>query len=225
MELIHLKKIVLEDITLQVKKGEKVAILGKNGSGKTTLLKIISGVLKQNSGSIEIEENKSQIDEICIINANDRSFFWRLTVRENLYFFYTLSKDKFENKLKEVCRLLRIEHLLKSRYMTLSSGEKKKIQLARSLMREPKILIMDEALSSLDINTKNIFLSELDNLLNLGLLDAILFTSHSDEEIINFADRFVFLKNGKISKSLKNPRSLTANDFVKLLVEIGRAHV
>ena len=78
------RKTVLKNISFSAKKGDSIAIVGKNGCGKTTLLKIIAGVLQQDNG---LMRSIYSSDEISIVNANDRSFFWRLSVLENLKFF------------------------------------------------------------------------------------------------------------------------------------------
>lgn len=154
--------IALDDVSLDIHRGEHYGLVGRNGSGKTTLLKIMASLLHPTRGSVSVAGYDSVRDEravrSCIgyVPADERSFFWRLTCRENLLFFGRLyglnSKTVLERSLN-LARILDIEEYLPKRFDTLSSGKKQLISIIRGMLREPVLLIVDEPTRSLDIVT------------------------------------------------------------------------
>ena len=162
---------VIKDISFSINKGDRLAILGHNGSGKTTLLKILFGSIYPDSGSVKWRTKnlnlEGQLKSISsFLNNNDRSFFWRLSVRENLKYFNSLNDismilEDVEGRYKD----LSINDYLDTTFMNLSAGQKKKIALFRGLIKNPEIIFFDEFTDSLDINNqielKNLIKKEL----------------------------------------------------------------
>ena len=194
------KKIsVFKNISFEIKKKDCIALIGPNGSGKTTLLKLISGLIIPDAGSITYSDgNPIDSSKISMVNSNDKSFFWRLSVRENLKFFCSLSNNNSLKKIKEILILLDIFDKIDSPFMSLSYGERKKISIARALLNNSKILLLDEITNSLDINSKKIVISTLKDLLKKNHLDLIIFATHSLDEIVRLSNRFLFLKDKAI---------------------------
>ncbi len=193
------KKTILKDISFNAKEGDCIALLGKNGCGKTTLLKLISGVLASDKGLITNNfDMPLNFSQISMVNSNDRSFFWRLSVEENLKFFCSLSNKNSLEKIKETLILLDILDKIDFPFMSLSQGERKKVSIARALLNNSKILLLDEITNSLDINAKRIVISTLKDLLKKNHLHLIIFATHSLDEVVRLSNRFLFIKDKSI---------------------------
>lgn len=211
------RKIILKGVNFNAESGDCIALLGKNGCGKTTLLKLISGLLSSDEGSVK--NNFNQLldpSQIAMVNSNDRSFFWRLSVNENLKFFCSLSNKNSLKKIKETLSLLEIPEKINFPFMSLSYGERKKISIARALLNGSKILLLDEITNSLDISAKKIVVSTLKNLLRTKRLQLIIFATHSLEEVVNFSNRFIYIKNNSIFMDQKVNKDTQVSDIEKL---------
>ena len=199
-----LNRKVLSNLNLSIEEGDCISLLGSNGSGKTTLLRIISGLLRQDKGNI-ILNDKIDPSEIALLNNNDRSFFSSLTVFENLDFFQGFySKDSKKRKLEIIENLNNIcmSDLINTPYGYLSSGEKKKIAVIRAILRNPKILLLDEYASSLDFESRAFFKNLFKELLSSKKILGILQVTHVLDDINEFSNKVFFLKDGEISKML-----------------------
>ncbi len=193
------KKTILKDISFNAKEGDCIALLGKNGCGKTTLLKLLSGLLTLDKGSITNNfDTPLDFSQISMVNSNERSFFWRLSVKENLKFFCTLSNKDSLEKIEQTLILLDLFDKIDLPFMSLSYGERKKISIARALLNNSKILLLDEITNSLDISAKKIVISTLKDLLKKNHLQLIIFATHSLDEVVRLSNRFLFIKNKAI---------------------------
>lgn len=211
------RKTILKDLTFNAKEGDCIALLGKNGCGKTTLLKLISGVLTLDKGSITNNfDMPLDFSQISMVNSNDRSFFWRLSVEENLKFFCSLSNKNSLEKIKETLILLDIFDKIDFPFMSLSYGERKKISIARALLNDSKILLLDEITSSLDISAKKIVISTLKDLLKKNHLKLIIFATHSLDEVISLSNRFLYIKNKTIFTSQRVNEKTLVSDIERL---------
>ena len=155
----RIKKIdVIKNISLIANNKDTVGIVGRNGSGKTTLMKILFGALKPDKGNIYFNGSENEYQKnrkkFSLFNNNERSFFWRLTVRENLEYFSTLSEHNNRLDFTEIIKSISLDNLMDKPFYALSSGEKKKVALIRGLLKEPQLLIFDEFTQSLDMNSK-----------------------------------------------------------------------
>ncbi len=211
------RKTILKDLTFNAKEGDCIALLGKNGCGKTTLLKLISGVLTLDKGSVTNNfDMPLDFSQISMVNSNDRSFFWRLSVKENLKFFCSLSNKNSLEKIKETLILLDIFDKIDFPFMSLSYGERKKISIARALLNDSKILLLDEITSSLDISAKKIVISTLKDLLKKNHLQLIIFATHSLDEVISLSNRFLYIKNKTIFTSQRVNEKTLVSDIERL---------
>ena len=211
------RKTILKDLTFNAKEGDCIALLGKNGCGKTTLLKLISGVLTLDKGSITNNfDVPLDFSQISMVNSNDRSFFWRLSVKENLKFFCSLTNKNSTKKIKETLILLDIFDKIDFPFMSLSYGERKKISIARALLNDSKILLLDEITSSLDISAKKIVISTLKDLLKKNHLQLIIFATHSLDEVISLSNRFLYIKNKTIFTSQRVNEKTLVSDIERL---------
>ena len=211
------RKTILKDLSFDAKEGDCIALLGKNGCGKTTLLKLMSGVLTLDEGSITNNfDVPLDFSQISMVNSNDRSFFWRLSVEENLKFFCSLSNKNSIEKIKETLILLDIFDKIDFPFMSLSYGERKKISIARALLNDSKILLLDEITSSLDISAKKIVISTLKDLLKKNHLQLIIFATHSLDEVISLSNRFLYIKNKSIFTSQRVNEKTLVSDIERL---------
>jgi ABC-type multidrug transport system ATPase subunit len=195
--------VAIEGINLSLEKGETLAIMGKNGAGKTTLLKIIVGLLKEDSGKIEVFGNPPEAEEtkkvIGFAQSDERSFYYRLSVRDNLFFFGQLwgKNPKFlKKKIGELAEILKIDSFIDEVFFELSSGMKQKVSIARALLHDPKILLLDEPTRSLDLVAQE----EVKNILKSEYLKekTLIVSTHKTEEAKDIAERSIILKEGKI---------------------------
>lgn len=192
----------LSDISFELKRGDCLGILGANGSGKTTLLKILFGSVFPTKGEISYN-NKLVSPDVglrrysSLFHNNDRSFFWRLTVRENLRYFGSLEGEKNSNIWLKDFSLLNIDSLLDVKFMHLSAGQRKKVALYRGLLKNPNILFFDEFTESLDLENQMNF-ELLVKHLRKNMNKTVVWVTHSLEEIKNLCNKVIILSNGKI---------------------------
>jgi len=177
---------VLEDFNFQFLPNIPYIITGKNGSGKTTLLKLISGVLLPNKGEITIDK----AERLGFVSSNERSFFGRLTAYENLEFFGNIdgiNQQKIQNYIKESGDVFNFEKFKNKKFIHMSSGQKKKLAIMRAMLKEPKILILDEPFNFLDEHSKQ----KLSLILNSKIKNKgtyLIIASHDD--ISNYFESF-----------------------------------
>lgn len=204
------EKLILKEIDLEVDHRDFLAISGQNGSGKTTLIKILTGELKKQAGSIKILgedieniDNFSQIGYVPQLSeSNDITF--PLTCFEyvilNLYrefnFFKRPSKDSVR-KTHEVFKRLNIESLKDRPFNKLSGGQQQRVMIARALVANPEILILDEPTVGIDQKSKEEFLEILGHL-NKRHDITILIISHEMDLIDHFVNKTIVLKEGRL---------------------------
>src|SRR6056297_48364 len=205
MSIIKLKNIstpyCLKNINFEIEPGEFIVLLGSSGAGKSTLLNIISGL---NNYSGEVFYNNQNINKIQTEKRNigylmqDIHLFSHMKVYDNIAFGLkarSYPKDKTNKKVEEMLSLLKIQNL-KNRYpKDLSGGEKQRVGLARALITEPKTLLLDEPLSSLDPKTAKEIRQELVKLHEYLKLTTILVT-HNFLEAKALADKIIILSEG-----------------------------
>ena len=200
------------NISLDINSGEFLALQGKSGSGKTTLFRIIAG-LEKAKGEIVVDKKVWQNEKISLppqkreigFVFQDYALFENMTVLENLLF---VKKDiKLANHLLKITEL----ETLKNRYpANLSGGQKQRVSLARAMMKKPKILLLDEPLSALDMDMRLKLQNEVRALHNEFGTTTIM-VSHDIAEIYKLADRLAVIENGKIVR-LENIKSLINSD-------------
>ncbi|MFC1514687.1 ABC transporter ATP-binding protein [Candidatus Omnitrophota bacterium] len=206
----------LNDVSLTLKQGDTLAVLGPNGAGKTTLLKIISTLILPDKGKVKVNGLTVGIDDhnikasIGLVSSEERSFYWRLTGRQNLEFFaafYGLNKQKTNAKIDQLLRVFKIDYENK-RFDSYSTGMKRKLALARALLHDPKLILFDEPTKSLDYNSSEDLRNVIKKLTEQG--KTILFTTHNIEESQKICNLFMFLHKGKIA-GLGTKEELTRN--------------
>ena len=195
----------LKSIDLSIPAGEIFVLLGPNGSGKTTLIKSLCGLLLPSHGSTSlmgfdvVKEWKTAKSQVSLLVGEERSFYWRLSGRQNLEFFatlYGLSKQEIKKKLEQVRGLFEID--LDRRYQEYSTGMKQRLALARSFLHDAKILFMDEPTRSLDPNAADKLREIILNLRKTHPDKTFFMTSHQFQEAELLADRVGILDQGEL---------------------------
>jgi molybdopterin-binding protein len=203
---VNLGDFLLRDINLDIKSGEYFIILGPTGAGKTILLEAIAGLYPVLEGKIwiddrEITKESPEKRGIGIV-YQDQALFPHLSVGENLAFGLKMRrcpKQEIKPKINAMADMVGILHLLRRSPVTLSGGEKQKVALARALVSEPKVLLLDEPLSALDPETKEKMQGELREMHRRVKITTIHVT-HDFEEAIALGHRVAVLANGSIAQ-------------------------
>lgn len=209
IEIKHLDKSfgevhAVNDLSFSVKKGELFAFLGVNGAGKSTTISIMCGTLKKDGGEVVIDgypvkETAKISSEMGVVFQNS-VLDGALTVKDNLYSrasLYGICGKKAKQKIDELSRLLDFENLLNRTVGKLSGGQRRRIDVARALLHDPKILILDEPTTGLDPQTRKILWDVVENCRKEKGMTVFL-TTHYMEEAAD-ADYVVILDGGKIS--------------------------
>ena len=217
-------KKALDNVSLEIKKGELFGLLGVNGAGKTTLIKILCGLTKKTSGNVlindlNLDNDIDKIKEIIDISPQETSVAQNLTVKENLNFFANIYNTT--NKIEEVVNIFKLNDVLNQKAKTLSGGYKRRLSIAIALISQPKILFLDEPTLGLDVFARRELWKIIDELKkNI----TIILTSHYLEEIENLCDRVAILSNGKllqtgtIKEIKQNTKTKNFEDaFIKLV--------
>jgi lipopolysaccharide export system ATP-binding protein len=207
---IYSKKRVVNDVNINVKQGEIVGLLGPNGAGKTTTFYMILGVIQPDMGEIYMEDGskKQSITGMPMYMrarmglsylSQEPSIFRRLTVEENLQAvleFTELAANDRKKRLEHLLEEFKIAHLRKQKAFTLSGGERRRVEIARSLVLSPSFMLLDEPFVGID----PIAVNDIQNIIrdlkkkNIG----ILITDHNVRETLSITDRAYILYEGKI---------------------------
>ena len=196
-----------KDITFEANNGEIIGILGPNGAGKTTLLRMIAGILEPTEGKITFDNMNYQHDEIKIKQkiaylSGNTKIYDTLSTYELLKMccdIYGVNKEKREERIKEITKVLGMEQFLYNKIANLSTGQTQKVNLARCLVHNPQYYILDEATTGLDIISSQIILDFIKKERDIG--KTILYSTHYMEEAENICNRVIMINKGKIIKT------------------------
>jgi ABC-2 type transport system ATP-binding protein len=206
----------LRGVTLDVGAGEIFGLIGRNGAGKTTFTKIIATLVQPSAGSVTVRGFDSVKDEgrvraqVGLASAEERSFYWRLTVEQNLLFFarlYGMGDRAARARIAELVALFELETLARRRFGQLSTGNKQRVIVARAMLSDPPILLLDEPTRSLDPLAAAEMRAAVRKLAAGARPKTILLTSHNLAEIEELCDRVAIISGGSI-RALDTPRAL-----------------
>lgn len=210
MSLIELKDVkksygdfkVLKGVSFSVEDGEIFGILGPNGVGKTTLFQTIIGLLKHEEGAIKIKgrehDHSKKIKQEIGYLPSDISFYEDKTARENLEFFSDLAEK--QPSLDHLLEIVGLENDAERNVGDFSTGMKKRLGIAQSMIKDPELIIYDEPTTGLDPEGKKEF-KDLVKKINREKNKTIIISSHITSEIDSLCDRFAILKDGKVAAS------------------------
>ncbi|MBD2252156.1 ABC transporter ATP-binding protein [Nostoc parmelioides] len=213
---------VLQDLTLNVINGEIYGLLGANGSGKTTTINIICNLLKADSGNIQLNNQviSESTKKLIGIAPQENLLYKTLTCEENLQFFaeiYGLSKKNIQKQIKEILAAVNLSDRAKSPVETLSGGMQRRLNIAVALVHQPKLVILDEPTTGLDIEARYEIWELIRQLKSQGI--TVLLTTHLLDEAERLCAKIGILKNGRIlvEGSLTELRNLIPAQEVLLL--------
>ncbi|MFO0996272.1 MAG: ABC transporter ATP-binding protein [Alphaproteobacteria bacterium] len=216
----------LAEVDLSVEEGEFVTLLGPSGSGKTTMLNLIAGMIAPSSGRIfingvdatEIPPNKRGLGMVF----QNYALMPHMTIFENVAFPLRVRKrpnDEIKAKVGQVLDLVRLPHVANRKPRELSGGQQQRVALARCIVYNPSIILMDEPLGALDKKLREQMQLELKRIhTDLGI--TMLYVTHDQEEALTMSDRIVLLNEGRIEQMgapdelYFKPRSVFAADFL-----------
>ncbi|MCT7584244.1 ABC transporter ATP-binding protein [Aliarcobacter butzleri] len=195
------KDLALENINLQINKGEFICLVGESGSGKSTLLSLLSTLLKQTSGQLFFEgKNYKDIEDIDSFRRTNIGFIFQfhylinyLTVKENI----KLAKEKATHEeIYNLLKILKIENLIDKYPNEISGGQKQRVAISRALINRPKVIIADEPTGNLDSkNSLNVF----EIFKKLSESGTTIIVATHDKDLAKFANKIYEVKDGKIS--------------------------
>lgn len=226
---------ILNDVSLDINKGEIVSILGPSGSGKTTLLNLILGITEVDNGSIYYDgqniTNVSMEKRGFNIVFQDYALFPNLNAYENIVYGLRNKPDiSSKEEVEELIQLLGLEEHLNKKIDQLSGGQKQRVALARTMVMKPKILLLDEPLSALDGVIKESIKSKIKEIAREFKLTTIIVT-HDPEEALTLSDRVLIIKDGKISQYgepgeiIHKPQNPFVQNFILNQLEIKRNNI
>ena len=206
---IYRKRTVVNGVTISVSAGEIVGLLGPNGAGKTTTFYMITGLIKPNGGRVLLEDN--DITKLPMYRRarqgigylpQEPSIFRKMTVSDNIMAvleYMPLTKPQRKERLAQLLSDLDVEHIADSMGYNLSGGERRRVEIARALVTEPKFILLDEPFSGIDPITVEEIQKIIYGLKEKGL--GILVTDHSVRETLSITDRAYIIFEGNILKS------------------------
>jgi len=223
--------VAVDRISFTVGNGEVYGLLGPNGAGKTTTLRMVMGLLDPDEGHVEIGGVRTDNDTMAIrsqlglISTNDGVYPW-LTVREMLMYFadlYAVEVPVAQSRLEELAELLNIKSFLDQRCSTLSTGQKQRVTLARGLMHDPPVMLLDEPTRGLDVVGSQTVFEFIELLKKRG--KSVLLSTHRLDEAERVCDRFGLLHHGTVryEGTLDDLRSLTGkHHLVDMFIDLIR---
>jgi len=216
-------KPVVNGLSFEVKEKEVIGLLGPNGAGKTTAFYMAIGLIKADSGKVFFKDK--DISNISIHKrarlgmgylAQEPSIFRHLTVEENILCILetlNLSKEEKKNRLKHLLEELHLTHLKKKKAISLSGGERRRLEITRSLVREPSLLLLDEPFANID----PLAIADVKKLIKILKKKSIgiLITDHNAREIFSIVDRSYIMQDGKVMLSGKVQELIKNEDAKK----------
>ncbi|MFM8243185.1 MAG: ABC transporter ATP-binding protein [Crocinitomicaceae bacterium] len=202
---------ILRTVNLSVKRGELLGLVGKSGAGKSSLLKIMAGILAPNEGSLTWNGQEMPISSellipgyknISIVNQDFKLDNYHTTeenIRESILGYPFAKREK---RIKELIKLLQLQHVAQTKAALLSGGEKQRLSIARAIAHAPDVLLLDEPFGHLDTILKQ-RLAEVIMKLKFRENLAIILVSHDPQDILGLCDNVTFLRKGKLSKNRK----------------------
>lgn len=209
---IYNKRSVVDGVSISVEQGEIVGLLGPNGAGKTTTFYMITGMIKQNSGKIFVDDE--DISDLPMYKRarmgigylpQEASIFRRMTVYENIYSvleFMGLEHFEREDKVNKLMKEFGLNNVSESKGYVLSGGERRRTEIARSIAADPKFILLDEPFAGIDPIAVEDLMKLVAKLKERGI--GVLITDHNVHETLSIVDRGYILIEGKIFRQGKS---------------------
>lgn len=198
--------VAVDEVTLQIEAGEFVVFVGPSGCGKTTTLKTIAGLEKPTAGRIYIDEELANEKDPGERNLGmvfqNLALFPHMRVFDNIAFGLRIQKEpeeRIRQKVRDVTKKVQIYHLLDKKPSQLSGGEAQRVALARTLVTDPAIFLLDEPLSNIDAKFRKELRTEIKQLHRL-VKKTFLYVTHDQEEAMTLADRIIVMRQGRVEQ-------------------------
>jgi ABC-2 type transport system ATP-binding protein len=198
----------INHLDLKIKKGELFGLLGPNGAGKTTLVKVLCTLLPPDEGTaivngFDVNKQQMQVKQSIgtLFSVGERGFFWRLSGYSNLEFFAAINnvpRNGRQQRIMEVLELVGLKDNAFEFFQKYSGGMKRKLALARALLADPPILLLDEPTTGLDVTSSRSIRDFIKNDLGKKAGKTVLYTTHYIEEVAQMCDRVGIMNKGKI---------------------------
>jgi ABC-2 type transport system ATP-binding protein len=204
----------VDGVSFDVPKGKIVGLLGPNGAGKTTTIQMLVGITLPDGGTVsyfgkDLYRHRSACLQRINFSSSYNNLQGRITVWENLVVFAGLYRvAKPERKIRELGKYFGIDELMGQRFLTLSAGQRTRVNLVKALLNDPEVVLMDEPTASLDPDIADRTLSLIESLRDSRDL-AIVYTSHQMDEVTRICDEVIFLDHGRIVAQ-DTPANLTS---------------
>ncbi len=198
----------VEDVSFDIADGEVFGLVGPNGAGKTTLLRLLATLLIPTSGSARVAgldvlaDAEAVRSRIGLVASNERSFFWRLTGRQNLQFFadlYHLPRQQAECWIDELLELLDLRELANQRFEAYSTGTKQRFAIARGLLHRPQVLFMDEPTKGVDPRASADIIAMIRERVVTHARQTVIITTHNLREIEQLCQRTLIMEQGRMA--------------------------
>ena len=221
------KKFSLGPVSVEIKKGQVYGLVGENGNGKTTLLRILAKEISYNEGELNYSFNqipKNDYDlRTKLVYIPQRTAKWYGSLKDNLKFVlsnYGISSEENETRVLMMIARLGLWNYKHLKWSELSSGYKMRFELARTLLRKPELLLLDEPLANLDVLAQQVILEDLKAIANsVNHPIALILSSQQLYEVEKVSDKVIFLKNGQYKN---NEDGLTSDN--QLIIEIDTSN-
>ena len=221
---------VLRDLSFTVRRGEVIVVLGPSGCGKTTLLRILIGLEQQTKGQIlmdgeDISHLKPSERNMGIIFQN-YALFPNMTVLENVEYALKLRSDKKAESRKIALQTLEaigMSDQIKKRPSQLSGGQQQRVAIARTLALNPKIILLDEPISALDVSMREVMKKELKDI-QKRFNSTMIFITHEQEEAFYLSDRIMVMSEGNIEQ-IDTPQNIYHHPANQYIIDFVNAHL
>jgi len=213
----------LDTVSICIESGQILGVVGPNGAGKTTLLRILADLLEPEGGVVSIcgrrlsEKGRQVRGRIGYVSSDERSFFWRLTGRENLEFFarlYGLSCLYAKKRTAELIAEFSFEKKADQLFRDYSAGMRKKVSVMRALLHQPPLLLLDEVTNSLDPGSAKMVREMVRSYVSTQKDCAAVWSTHRLEEISQICDKVVMIKDGRIVSAFSAKDLSQSNDYM-----------
>lgn len=234
------ERTILQDVSWQVNKGEHWCLLGLNGSGKTSLLNMVNGyqwptrgsisVLGHQFGTYDLRELRKEIGWVSTslqqkLYGSDTALNIVLSGREASIGIYDVPSEQEREQAYHILQTLHCERLAQRTYQTLSQGEKQRVLIGRALMNKPKLLILDEPCTGLDLIAREQLLERIAILSEQPDCPTLVYVTHHVEEILNCLTHTLLLKDGEVFAQGRTEDVLTAermSSFFEVPIQLER---
>lgn len=221
----------LREVSFDVRSGEIFGLIGRNGAGKTTLTKIVATLVQPTTGDVlvlgddSVRHDEAVRRKVGLATAEERSFYWRLTAEQNLMFFarlHGLSDRTAKQRIRELFGKLELEEVARRRFGEMSTGNKQRLAVARAMLSQPPVLLLDEPTRSLDPLAAARMLALIRSLAQQDSPVTIFLTSHNLAEVETLCERVAIISRGSI-RAIDTPQKLRslASDREKILLTIS----